>query len=280
MNARGMLAAALWSSASLAAGGNTIGYAQATGYFKQDSRPTLYQPLNLLDGRDATAWCSPSADPLNELLTFGFNQPVRLDELKITTGNNFDEHTWNTFARARKLSITSGKQTQSVTVEDVRGPQTIALKPAMTGTRFRVEVLDQYPSDDPDQPVCLTDVVFVAEGKPLDGPWLTTRLKYDKWQAAVLGTWHAGYEGTPDRFLSFNFDGTFRYSFEPFDETREKGKVLEGTYDVSGSRLVLELGGKKHSLKYTKDSRKGGGFSLTLDGDVPDDVKGPWRTTP
>ena len=33
----------------------SIGYAQATGYFKKESRPTLYQPLNLLDARDATA---------------------------------------------------------------------------------------------------------------------------------------------------------------------------------------------------------------------------------
>src|SRR4051812_16418461 len=104
----GALAALL--AAPAFAGG--IGYAQATGYFKKDSRPTLYQPLNLLDARDATAWCSATSDPLNELLTFGFNGAVRLDELRINSGNNFDANTWNDYSRARKLVIRSGKQSQ------------------------------------------------------------------------------------------------------------------------------------------------------------------------
>jgi hypothetical protein len=257
-----------------------IGYAQATGYFKQDSRPTLYQPLNLLDGRDATAWCSPTADPLNELLTFGFNQPVRVDELKITTGNNFDESHWNQFARAHKFAIKTGKQTQTFTVEDVRGPQTIALKAALVGSRFRVEVLDQFPAEDPDQPVCVTDFVFMSEGKPLNGPWLTTKLKYDKYEAQVMGTWYAGFAGAPDRFLSFNFDGTWHYSYEPFDEARAQPKKLEGGYDISAARLTLELGGKKKPLKFTKDVNKSGGSTLTLEGELPDDLKAAWRSTP
>jgi hypothetical protein len=267
-------------SASAAFAGGSIGYCQASGYYKQDSRPTLYQPLNLLDGRDVTAWCSPTSDPLNELLTIGFNTPVRLDELKITTGNNFDENTWNTFGRAHKFSIKSGKQSQTFTVQDIRGPQTITLKPPMLGARFRVEVLDQYPAEDPDQPVCVTDLVFISEGKPLNGPWLTTKLKYDKYEAQVLGTWHAGFDNSPDRFLSFNFDGTFHYSFEPFDETRGQPRRVDGTYDISATRLTFEVAGKKRAVKFTKEPRKGGGFTLTFDGDLPEDLKGPWRSVP
>lgn len=273
-----VLAASL--SASMALAGGPIGYCQATGYYKQESRPTLYQPLNLLDGRDNTAWCSPTSDPLNELLTFGFNSPVRVDELKITTGNNFDENNWNQFARAHKFAIKSGKQTQTFTVEDIRGPQTITLKPPMVGSRFRVEVLDQFPAEDPDQPVCVTDFVFMSEGKPLNGPWLTTKLKYDKYEALVLGTWYAGYPGTPDRFLSFNFDGTWHYSYEPFDETRAQPKKVDGTYDISASRMTLEVAGKKKAVKFTKDTTKSGGFTLTLDGELPDDLKAAWRSTP
>ena len=34
---------------SLDAAAAGVGFAQATGYFKKDTRPTLYQPLNLLD---------------------------------------------------------------------------------------------------------------------------------------------------------------------------------------------------------------------------------------
>lgn len=266
------LAASAWAA-------DGIGYAQASGYFKKDTRPTLYQPLNLLDARDATAWCSPTADPLNELLTFGFNGPIRLDELHVSTGNNFDEGTWNDYGRARKFVIKSGKQSQTFSVEDVRGMQTVSLAKPLLGSRFTIEVLDQFPAEDPDASVCVTDIVFVAEGKPLNGNWLTTKLKYDKGTAQVMGTWYSGFDKTPDRFLSFNFDGTFRYSYEPFDTSRNKEKVVEGKYDVSAGRLVLEVAGKKHALKFSKDpARKG--QKLALEGEVPEDLKGEWRSLP
>lgn len=258
-----------------------VGYAQATGYFKQSQRPTLYQPLNLLDGRDATAWCSPTADPLNELITVGFNGPITLEELRISTGNNFDTHTFAQFARAKRLAVRVDRQEQIVELEDKAGLQSITLAKPLKGSRFRIEVLDQYPSDDPESPVCVTDLVFVADGgKQLNGPWLTTRLKYDKYVAGLLGSWFAGYETTPNRFLSFNFDGTFRYSFEPFDTTREKAVVLEGRYDVSGSRLTLEAGGKKYQVRYFKDPAKKGGQTLGFDGAVPEELKGPFRSQP
>lgn len=266
----------LWAGA---AAGQTIGYAQASGYFKKDSRPTLYQPLNLLDGRDATAWCSPTADPLNELLTFGFSGPIRLDELRVSTGNNFDEGTWNDHGRARKFIIRAGKQSKTFTVEDVRGLQSISIDPPLLGSRFSIEILDHYPAEDPDAVVCITDLIFVADGKPLNGSWLTTRLKYDKATAVVMGTWYAGFEGTPDRFLSFNFDGTWRYSYEPFDTTRNQEKSLSGTYDVTPARLVLESGGRKYQLKYSRDPGKKG-HKLTLEGELPADLKGDWRSAP
>lgn len=262
------------------AGNSGIGYAQATGYFKKDSRPTLYQPLNLLDARDATAWCSPTSDPLNELLSFGFNAPVKVEELRISSGNNFDANTWNDYGRARKLIIRSGKQSQTVSIEDMRGMQSVTLNPPMLGTRFTIEILDHYPAEDPDASVCLTDVVFISEGKPLNGAWLTTKLKYDKTASAVMGTWFAGFDGTPDRFLSFNFDGSFRYSYEPFDTNRNKEKTVLGTYDASSSRIVFEVGGKKQGVKFSKDAGKKTGFTLTFDGELPEDLKGPWRSVP
>jgi hypothetical protein len=268
------------SGIALAAGGNGIGYAQATGYYKKDSRPTLYQPLNLLDGRDGTAWCTPTADPLNELLTFGFSAPMRIEELRISTGNNFDANTWNDFSRARKLMVRSGKQSQTVTVEDMRGAQNVPLNPPMVGSRFTIEVLDHYSADDIEAPVCVTDVVFVADGKPLNGPWLTTKLKYDKLASVVMGTWYAGYDGTPDRFLSFNFDGSFRYSYEPFDTTRNQEKSIVGSYDASAARLTFEIAGKKQGVKFSKDPGKRTGFVLTFDGELPADLKGPWRSVP
>jgi len=265
---------------SFAASAGGVGFAQATGYFKKDSRPTLYQPLNLLDARDASAWCSTSSDPLNELLTFGFTSPTRIDEVRISTGNNFNESTWHEFARAHKLVFSAGKVHQTVKLEDVRGAQSITFEKPFTTTRLSLEIRDQFPAEDPDQPVCITDIVFVSEGKPLNGTWLTTKLKYDKNVQALMGTWYAGYDGSPDRFLGLHYDGTFRYSFEPFDTARAQPKVLEGKWDVQGNRLVLEAGGKKYSPKFTKDPGKKAGEVLGLDGELPEDIKGPFRSVP
>ncbi len=257
-----------------------IGYAQATSYFKQDSRPTLYQPLNLLDARDATAWCTPTSDPLNELLTFGFNGDVAIDEIRISTGNNFDQTTWADFGRARKFRARSGKGSETFSVEDIRGLQSISLKTPLAGQRFALEVLEYFPSDDPAVPVCITDIIFVSEGKPLNGAWLTPKLKFDKGTASVMGTWYSGYDGTPDRFLSFHYNGVIRLSVEPYDPSHTPGRSAVGTYTVSDNKLTVDLGGRKYPLQFKKELTKSGQQTLSFEGDLPADLKGLWRSAP
>jgi hypothetical protein len=259
-----------------------VGYAQATGYFKKDTRPTLYQPLNLLDGSDKTAWCTTGSDPLNDQLVFGFKGSARVEEVRITTGNNFDASTFKDFARAHKFELKGLRDGRKFTVADQRGAQTVTLDPPLEGARLTLEVLDIYPAEDPDVPVCITDVIFLSGGKPLNGAWMTPRLKYDKSMQPLLGTWFAGYEGAPDRFLSFFYDGTYRYSYEPFDQGRDKPKEISGTYDATPSRLTLEIPGKgKVSVKHSRDKAKGDkGFTLSMDGDLPPDLKGAFRSQP
>jgi len=258
-----------------------IGYAQATGYFKKDSRPTLYQPLNLLDGRDNTAWCSPTADTLNDHLTFGFKAIEQISELRISTGNNFSADTWAQFGRAKKLELKTNRTSKSFEVKDERGMQTITFDPPIEGTYFTLEVLDQYPADDPDSPVCLTDVIFVAGGKPASGAYLGTKLKYDKQTAQVMGTWFAGYDDKPDRFLSFFLDGTFRYSYEPYDTQKYQPKDVTGEYDVSPGRMTFQIGKTKKSAKMNLDANtKKGGMMVVFEGELPEDLKQTFRSVP
>ena len=269
--------------AALPAFAGPIGYAQATGYYKKESRPTLYQPLNVLDGRDNTAWCSPTADTLNDHLTFGFKGAERIEEVRISTGNNFSEDTWAQFGRAKKVEIKGLKGSKTFELEDKRGTQTITFDPPLEGTRFTLEVLDQHLADDPDSPVCLTDVIFVSQGKPASGPYLGTRLKYDKQVAQVMGTWFAGYDEKPDRFLAFFFDGTFRYSYEPYDTQKYQPKDVVGEYDVSPGRMTLQIGKAKKSVRMNLDANtksKKGGQVLVLEGDLPDDLKQQFRSVP
>ncbi|HZH03029.1 MAG TPA: hypothetical protein VEY30_04530, partial [Myxococcaceae bacterium] len=147
-----------------------------------------------------------------------------------------------------------------------------------------LEVLDQFPAEDLDAPVCLTDLVFYSEGKPLNGPWLTPKLKYDKSQAGVLGTWYGGYEGAPDRFLSFFFDGTYRFTYEPLDSSAKR-RTFSGTYDVTGSRLTLEIPGKGKVAGQIDRERRNAtaklSRSLALSGNaLPDELKQAFRDAP
>lgn len=283
---RSSVLVALIAPLLLGGGGATaasVGYAQATGYFKKDSRPSLYQPLNLLDGREATAWCSTTSDALNDTLQLGFKDVVRIDEIRVYTGNGFDEKSFGEFSRARKFSLTGPKGATTFQVNDERGQQSVSLNPPLTGAVFTLEVLDQFPAEDLDAPVCLTDLVFYSGGKPLNGPWLTQKLKYDKAQAGVLGTWYGGYEGAPDRYLSFFFDGTYRFTYEPLDGDA-KPRTFTGEYEVNGSRVTIDIPGKgKMSGRWTREVVAGSKpkRSLALSGDgLPEELKQVFREHP
>lgn len=279
---RALLCATLSVPISAAIAAPPIGYAQATGYFKRDSRPTLYQPLNLLDGREVTAWCTTTADPLEDQLTFGFKGSAKIDEIRIYTGNGFDETAFQEFSRAKKISLKGPTGGHQIKLSDQRGFQAVQLRPALEGAQFTVEVLEQFPAEDPEAPVCVTDIVFYSDGKPLNGPWLTQKLKFDRQRAPLLGTWFAGYEGAPDRFLSFYFDGTYRYVYTPYDQP-EKERTFTGGYRVSGNKLTLQLPGKgRVAARLTRtpsdDSEKR--HTLTIEGGVPADFEHTFRDHP
>jgi len=264
-----------------ALGAPHIGYAQSSNYYKKDTRPTLYQPLNLLDGREITCWCSTSSDPLAETLAFGFNEPAKIDEIRIYTGNGFDDRTFQEFSRAKRLILKGPTGATSMTVADHRGLQAFSIDPPLVGAQFSLEIVDEYPSEDPEMPVCLTDVVFYSKGKALNGSWLTQKLKYDKNRAPLLGTWFSGSEGAPDRFLSFFFDGTYRFVFQPFDEAL-KPKAFSGGYQATGGSIVLEIPGRgrvnaKTEREPQPKERGLATHTLRLDGELPEDLKQPFR---
>lgn len=266
--------------AALAASSAPIGYAQSTGYYKKETRPTLYQPLNLLDGREVSVWCTSGGDPLNDKLFFGFKGPATIDEVRVYTGNGSDDASFQEFSRAKKFSIKSSHGARSFTVADQRGLQSVSLQPPLSGTNFTLEILDLYPAEDPDSPVCVTDIVFYSHGKPLNGPWLTQKLKYDKQRAPVLGTWYSGYVGAPERFLSLFFDKTYRLDYEPID-TAKKVRAFTGEYEVYGSRVTLTVPGKgKFTGKLSRRTDEGGGRTLTFEGAAPEDLKEAFRDQP
>lgn len=258
----------------------SVGYAQASDYLEKDSHPERYHPLNLLDGRDTTVWCAPEGGSSGPL-TIGFKGVATVDEVRLYTGNGSDREAFKANARAKKLTLQGKESARSFTVEDKRGTQTVPLNPAISGAWFTLEVVDTFPGAEPNAPVCLTDIVFYSEGQPLNGTKLAPKLKYEARTAPLLGTWYAGHEGAPDRFLSFYVDGTYQFVHEPLDG--EEPTTLTGTYTVSGSKLTLELPKKgKVSVRFQREEAEdaSGGHTLTLEGELPEAWKAPFRNRP
>jgi len=262
-----------------------VGYATSPGYYKKQSRPTLYQPLNLLDARELTVWCSRGSDAQEDPIRFGLKGPATIDEIRVYTGNGTDDEAFQAFSRAKKLSLKSPTRATTFTLADQRGLQSVPLDPPLQGEQLTLEILDQYTADDPASPVCLTDVVFYSEGKPLNGNWLTQKLRYDKARARVLGTWYAGFKGAPERYLSFFFDGTYRFLYDPFEEKRGKTeRSFSGEYDVRRSTVILHLPGKGRAVGKLIETRPEGSGdapptrSLTFQGkNLPADLAQPFR---
>jgi hypothetical protein len=258
----------------------SVGYAQAADYLDKDAHPQRYHPLNLLDGRDATVWCSAGGESPG-LFTIGFKGVATVDEVRVYTGNGAEREAFKLYARAKKITLQGKDSARNFTVEDKRGLQTVPLNPAVSGAWFTLEVKSTYPGSEPSAPVCLTDIVLYSEGKPLNGHKLAPVLKYEARTAPLLGTWFAGHERAPDRFLSFHVDGTYRFVHEPLDG--QEPTTLTGTYTVSSSRMTLELPKKgKVALRYTREEADGpaGGHTLTLEGELPEEWKEPFRSRP
>lgn len=276
-------------SAPSALGAPGVGYATSPSYYKKESRPTLYQPLNLLDARELTVWCSRSSDFGLDPIRFGLRGLAKIDEVRVYTGNGTDDDTFQEFHRAKKLSLKSPTRGTTFTVADQRGLQAITLNPPLQGEQFTLEIVDTYPSDEVEAPVCLTDVVFYSDGKPLNGSWLTQKLKYDRSRAQILGTWYSGYKGAPERYLSFFFDGTYRFVYDPFEKKLhgKQERSYGGDYEVHGNTVVLQVPGKGRvsgrlssggPAKPTEFDTPGA-RTISFEGgkDVPDDFKQPYR---
>ncbi|MHA7629579.1 discoidin domain-containing protein [Corallococcus sp. M7] len=189
------LACLLFVSPSvLAAAPAAPGYAQAEAWLEKEARPDHYVPLNLLDGRDTTVWCAEGEKPSHVFI--GFKEPVTLDEVRVYTGDGTSRDAFKANGRVRKFTLTSVDASRSVTVQDKRGLQAVPLSQPLFGARFILEVADRFPGAKEDSPVCLTDLVLYSGGKPLNGPALATRYKYD---ARVSRSWAPGSVATRAR---------------------------------------------------------------------------------
>ena len=227
-----------------AASGSGVGYAHATSQLKSDTKPALFMPLNLLDGDKTTVWCEGAeGDGVGEGVAIGFRGTVSIDEVRITTGDARDAASFKAHNRVKALELKTDEKRHTFVLVDNHEPQAFKLEKPLEVERLYLEIAGVTKGEGDDNATCLADVVFYSNGKPLNGSWLEGKLKHDSGRALLMGTWYAGPSGARDRFLDFYFDGTFHYSFRPFDP-EEKKVELSGEYTYDGERLHLKVGDK------------------------------------
>lgn len=236
------LVVSLMSSSAWA--GAPVGYAKATSQLGQAARPTAYQPLNLLDGKEETSWCEgASGNGVGETVVIGFKDAAQIDEVRLANGDARDGRSFLAHNRIRKLVLRGANAAHTLTLADGRAPQTFKLSPALEGDEITLEILEVLPGKGGADATCLSDIIFSSKGRPLNGRFLADKLVYDRGRSQLMSTWYAGPEGAPDRTLAFYFDGTFHFSWRPYDP-EQKPVDLTGQYGMQAGKLMLKLSGK------------------------------------
>ena len=105
---------------------------------------TAYDPIYLFDSRFEYGWASnQQAKDVN--LKFSFDQPRRIEKLRIWNGYQRSVTHCVANSRARKIRVTGdGGYETEITVADILGSQVIALPKPFEGKELKFEIVDSF----------------------------------------------------------------------------------------------------------------------------------------
>lgn len=248
-----VVAALALAPAAMASRDGLVGWIRADTYAEQSSRPNVYWPGNILDGRNATVWCvegGPRA-ARGQSLRIGFKSSVEVERVAVTTGDNRSQEKFASSNRITKLTINDGRYRRTLDLADKRGRQLFQLSPPVRGRRATITIQGIEGEEDL---TCLTGVVFQREdGSALNGPFMRRHLAYDEHRSPLVGVWAHEQLAAPQRFLTLFLDGTYRYSYRPHDPIEDEVD-LTGSYRVSEDSLRLRVDGSWRSVEYERVS--------------------------
>lgn len=274
-----LLLVSLFAPAAASAGG--VGYARASSQLKSDTKASLFTPLNVLDGRENTVWCEGAdGDGVGESILVGFRGPTAIDEVRITTGDARDEASFKAHGRVKGLDIKTSESSHSFVVVDNQEAQSFKFEKSIEVERLTLEIGAATKGEGEEaSATCLADVVFLSKGKPINGTWLESKLRYEKGRATMMGTWYGGPTGARDKFLDFYSDGTWHYSFRPFDPEIKRIEI-GGDYAFDGSHLRMKMPGKGWVDLRTRPFEKDGTSYLEVEEKAEKTLAGKWTDKP
>ncbi len=105
---------------------------------------TAYDPIFLFDSRFEYGWAS-NKQAKNVSLTFNFDQPKRIEKIRIWNGYQRSVNHCQANSRAKIVKLTGDDgYSEEITVRDILGAQVIALPKPFAGKQLRFDIVDSF----------------------------------------------------------------------------------------------------------------------------------------
>jgi hypothetical protein len=210
-----------------------------------------YQPANLFDSRYDYAWSTngKSTNGKGESVEIKFSQPQNLSGMIVWNGYQRSEEHFKTNGRVAKLSITCGQVSETVTLADKMGGQTVTFaNPLKDVSSVKLTIEDialgtKYPD------VLLSELRFINDHNQILVPQVTGMLPdssplteplIDRSLSSVVCTSSISAMNF-QRSLRLRHDGSFVIYGTSSDESGSKqtDQVLEGNWELRGAGIRI-----------------------------------------
>jgi len=105
---------------------------------------TAYDPINLFDSRFEYGWAS-NKQAKNVSLSFNFDQPQRIEKIRIWNGYQRSVNHCQANSRAKIVKITGDDgYSEEIAIRDILGAQVIALSKPFTGKQLKFDIIDSF----------------------------------------------------------------------------------------------------------------------------------------
>lgn len=225
-------------------------YARSSEDWKDQTAPGKYSAFNILDGDKKTVWCSAGTGQ-DAWLEIQFDEPVVLDKLVITMGNQSSPAAFRAFNRIKKMHVSGGEMTVPVSLEDKPGPQTVELDPVIEGDRLLIRFKAGYRGSK-QRHTCISDAIFYAGRRAMTDKKIKKAIRKARSKREFIDAWVSGPELNRTHLLVFGFNDRYRLQYVPLDPEQQAIRK-SGQYKVTGGNPQIKIDRTWVPIKVKRD---------------------------
>lgn len=240
-------------------------YARSSGDWKDHSAPGKYSAFNILDGDKKTVWCSEGTGQ-DAWLEIQFDEPVVLDKLVITMGNQSSLAAFKAFNRIKKMHVSGGDMTVPIELQDKPGPQTVDLDPVIEGDRLLIRFKAGYRGSK-QRHTCISDAIFYSGRRALTDKKIKRTIRKARPKREFIDAWVSGPELNRTHLLVFGLNDRYRLQYVPHDPEQQAIRK-SGQYKVTGGKPQIKIDRSWVPIKVKRDDA-GRVLKIKLEGQGP-----------